>query len=84
MDDSRKIGCFGWLGIISYILFGFGFLVYVFSEENEVIGYYDVLGIIIFVSIIVYLLNLRIKHFINFIQFSYKVILFLGLLYFIA
>ena len=84
MGESKKIGCFGWLGIISYILFGFGFLVYVFSEENEVIGYYDVLGIIIFVSIIVYLLNLRIKHFINFIQFSYKAILFLGLLYFIA
>ena len=84
MGESKKIGCFGWLGIISYILFGFGFLIYVFSEENEVVGYYDVLGIIIFVSIIVYLLNLRIKHFINFIKFSYKVILFLGLLYLIA
>lgn len=84
MGESKKIGCFRWLGAISYILFGIGFLTYIFSEENEVIGYYDILGIIIFFSIIVYLLNLRIKHFINFIQSSFKVILFLGNLYLIA
>jgi len=66
-EDKEGIGCFGWLGILSWALFLVLFLAYVTSDENEVFGYFDVLGIIILGSPIVYLTKLYKKDNISFL-----------------
>ena len=38
---SKINGCLNWLAILGYIFIGIGFLIYAFSDANEVFGYLD-------------------------------------------
>lgn len=66
-EDKEGIGCFGWLGILSLAPFLVAFLVYVTSDDNEVFGYFDVLGIILLGSLFVFFTKLYEKDNISFL-----------------